>query len=54
MSASWVIVEIATGRAVLETYSKQVKDAINLEKYRVTPVMKYLQDFNKSIKDDQK
>jgi hypothetical protein len=53
MSASWVIVEIATGRAVLETYSEQVKDAINLEKYRAVEVLEYLQDLNKSIKENQ-
>ena len=50
---SWVIVEIATGRAVLETYSEQVKDSINPEKYRAVEVLEYLQDFNKSIKENQ-
>lgn len=41
-SASWVIVSKATGKAVLETFSSDVAQAINLEKYRVVPILDWL------------
>ena len=47
---SWVIVRKATGEAVLETYSARVAFAINKEKYRVVPILEYLEGINAEIK----
>jgi hypothetical protein len=50
-TASWVIVETATSRAVLETYSERLKDAINQDKYTAIPILEYLQRLNQSIRE---
>lgn len=47
-TASWVVVRIATGEAVLETYSQRVADAVNRERYRVVPILEWLQSLNKN------
>jgi hypothetical protein len=47
---SWVIVRRADQVAVLETFSEQVAQAVNLKKYQVLPIMEYLQNFNKGLK----
>jgi len=49
-TASWVIVEVATDKATLETFSQKVAGAINTNKYRAVPILQYLQQFNQSIK----
>ena len=49
-SGSWIIVSKATGRAVLETFSQAVADAVNREKYEVWSAYEYLVDLNKRIK----
>lgn len=41
-TASWVIVEIATGRPVLETFNRKTADAINTDKYRAVPIIEWL------------
>lgn len=50
-SASWVIVDRATGKAVFETFSKRIATAINLERYDVVPILQYLQDINRQIRE---
>lgn len=47
---SWVIVEKATGKAVIETFSTKVVAAINAVKYEAVPIGKYLGDLNQRIK----
>lgn len=37
-TASWVVVDLATGQPVLETFSKSVADKVNTAKYRVVPI----------------
>ena len=51
MATSWVIVRRATGKAVFETYSRDVANAVNREAYAVIPIMKYLGNLNRRIKE---
>lgn len=44
--ASWVIVDKATGKSVMETFSQSVADKINKEKYEAIPVRLYLERLN--------
>ena len=46
-TASWVIIEIATGNAIFETFNEGTADAINIKKYKAIPILKYLQSLNK-------
>jgi len=53
-TASWVIVEKATNKAVVETYSKNVADVLERNKfspYKAVPILKYLQEFNRGLHD---
>lgn len=43
---SWVIVSLATGEAVLETYSEKLAQAINTSKYKAVPVYEWLASIN--------
>jgi len=45
-TASWIIIEKATGKAVLETFNPKVMEAINTEKYEAIPVLQYLASLN--------
>lgn len=47
---SWVVISKETGKAVLETFDFKVAKAINLQKYKVVPILAYLQDFNSKVK----
>lgn len=46
-TVSWVIVNKASGEAVLETYSERVKNAVNTKAYSVVPILEYLRSLNK-------
>lgn len=46
---SWVIVEIATNKAVMETWNRKIVAALNTEKYRAVPIMEYLTALNAEI-----
>lgn len=48
---SWIITDKATGRAVLETYSRTVASAVNLERYRVESALEYLYRINREIRE---
>lgn len=50
VATSYVIIEIATGSAVLETFSEKIAQAINTNKYKAVPILEYLQAINKEIK----
>jgi hypothetical protein len=41
-TASWVIVEKATGKAIFETFNAKVAGLVNREKYDVVPILEYL------------
>lgn len=45
-TASWVVIDKASGRAVLETFCSRTADAINRERYAVVPILAYLQSLN--------
>jgi len=49
-TASWVIVENATGNAIFETFNPAIADKINRDKYSAVPILQYLQALNKSLK----
>ena len=51
---SWVIVEIATGRAIFETYNRSLADRINRKKYQALPALDYLQKLNERISNDRR
>ena len=53
MTASWVIVERTTNKAICETYSKGTVEAINKAKYKAVPILEYLQEFNRKVKNEQ-
>jgi len=46
--ASWVIVNIATGFAVFETFNENTAKAVNTRLYRAVPILEYLQSLNKA------
>lgn len=48
-TSSWVICERDTGRAVYETYSSELVERINRERYIAVPVLEYLQSLNRQI-----
>lgn len=47
IDASWVIVDRATGKAVLETYNAELCQFVNIERYRVVPILYWLQELNR-------
>ena len=47
-TASWVIRERATGRALFETFNPKVALAINTAKFEAVPILEYLQSLNRS------
>ena len=49
--SSWVIVRIATGEAIAETFLQHVAEAINRDKYKAVPVGEYLGELNRRIKE---
>lgn len=53
-TASWVIVNKATGEAVFETFSPKlfrlITEGENAEKYEAVPALEYLQALNARIK----
>ncbi len=46
-TASWVVVNRETGKAVFETFCRRVADAINLNRYEVVPIGEYLASLNR-------
>lgn len=52
-TASWVIVDIKTGKAVMETWNKKIADAVDTKKYVVVEVLEYLVGVNAKIKKEK-
>lgn len=46
-TASWVIVNIATGAPVFETFNANTARAVNPRLYRAVPILEWLQSLNK-------
>jgi len=44
---SWVIVHIETGEVILETYNKELISCFRPEKFKVIPILEWLQSLNK-------
>lgn len=44
---SWVVVDREMGGAVLETFSRSVAEAVNLERYEVMTALEYLAALNR-------
>lgn len=49
-TASWVIVNKLTNKAVIEMYDLELVKKINTMKYRAIPILEYLQTFNQKVK----
>ena len=43
---SWVIVEIATGKAVMETFNERLVKALNVDRYKAVRAHEYLASLN--------
>ena len=48
-TASWIIVDKQTRKAVMETFDKATADAVNRDKFDVLPALEYLQQLNRSL-----
>lgn len=47
---SWIIVDRASGEAVLETWSRAVAAAVNTDRYEVRTALDHLQRFNAAVR----
>jgi hypothetical protein len=48
---SWVAVDRNTGEAVFETFSRNVAEKINQQRYEVLTALQWLCRFNESVKN---
>lgn len=49
-TASWVIVERSTGKALAETFSEGIAKSLAANaRYEVLPIMEYLQGLNRKV-----
>lgn len=53
LSGSWVICSKATGRAVLETFNRDVAGSVNQEKYFIETAYTYLTRLNREIQESK-
>lgn len=49
-TASWIIVNKQTNKAVIEMYDFELVKKINTLKYKAVPILEYLQNFNEKVK----
>lgn len=49
--ASWVIVRLFDGAAILETFNALIVSRLNPDKYRAVPIGQYLGTLNSGIKE---
>ena len=49
-TASWIIIERATGAAVLETFNPKAVACLNTERYEAVPILAYLGALNARIR----
>ena len=47
---SYIVVSLATGKPVLETWNRKLTEAINLDNYRVYTAHEWLCKFNRSVR----
>jgi hypothetical protein len=48
-TASWVIIDRATGAAILETFNPKAVPCLNTERYEAVPILAYLGALNARI-----
>jgi hypothetical protein len=51
-TASWVIVDKATGRAVFETFRASIADKVNTTRYEVVPILEWLHRVNAAARGE--
>jgi hypothetical protein len=51
-TASWVIREKATSKAIMETFNKRLLDKLNTTKYEAVPALQHLQELNRKIQEN--
>ena len=49
-TASWVFVDLVTGKGVYETYSASMAAKVNTKRYKAVPILEYMQDLSRRIK----
>lgn len=47
IDASWVIEDKSTGKPVLETFDFELIQFVNIERYKVWPILYWLQEINR-------
>jgi hypothetical protein len=50
-TASWILRNKATKEVVCETFDARKVAALNLAKYEAVPILAYLQEINRSIRE---
>jgi len=51
-TSSWVIVRLSDDKPICETFSIGTVSAINKAKYKAVPILQYLQEFNRKVKNE--
>lgn len=51
-TASWVIRNKSTKEVMFETYNEAIVNALNTKKYEAVPVLQYLQELNRLIREN--
>jgi len=49
-TASWVVVERATAKPILETFNRSTANRVNRIMYEVVPILEWLQRVNRAAK----
>lgn len=50
-TASWVIRTKCTKEVVMETFNPAVVECLNTTKYEAVPILAYLQEINRKVKE---
>lgn len=51
MTTSWIIIRLADEKVIAETYNPAVVEALNADKYKTVPILEYLQNLNRDLRD---
>jgi len=52
-TASWIIRNRSTKAVICETFDERKVKALNTEKYEAVPILAYLQELNRSIREQK-
>lgn len=50
-TASWVIKDKTNGAVLFETFNPQVVERLNTKRYEAVPILQYLQELNREIRN---